>query len=79
MMFRMGPCRINGAGQNVHLTVIEMSSLVVIMAIVVGVAVGSRRERMGEPFRKRPAARLFIVVLVIIVVLCVILANRPGV
>jgi uncharacterized membrane protein YcaP (DUF421 family) len=60
-------------------SVVELSSLVVIMAIVVGVAVGSRREPMGAPFRQRPAARILLVVAVIVVALCVILMNRPGV
>lgn len=59
------------------MNVVQMASLV-ILAIVVGVAIAARRPRRGEPFRQRPAARVLVVVAIIILVLCVILANRHG-
>jgi hypothetical protein len=60
------------------MNVMEVSSFVVILAIVVGVGVASRRRRMGEPFRQRPAAIVLSIVGAIVAILCVILAMRHG-
>lgn len=53
--------------------------MVVIAIIVVVGTLASQRPRMGEPFRKRPAAIVLAVVVLLIAAMCVYLATRHGV
>lgn len=58
----------------------SQSSIValVIAVVVVLIALGSRRSRMGEPFGRRPAAIVLVLVLLIIAALLAFLATRHG-
>jgi hypothetical protein len=57
----------------------QSSTFAIVLAIVlVLIALASRRRRLGEPFGRRPAARVLLVVAVAIVLLCVLLATRHG-
>ena len=61
------------------MTGIQSSIFAVILAVVVVfVALASRRPRTGEPFRRRPAAIMLIVVGLVIAALLAFLATRHG-
>ena len=46
--------------------------------LVIALSIASRRPRLGEPFRRRPAAIVLLVVAIIIAALCAYLATRHG-
>ena len=55
-------------------------AIMVVLAVVVVVGtLASRRDAMGAPFHRRPAAMVFALVLLIIAGMCAYLATRPGV
>ena len=53
-------------------------ALMVIAIIVVVGALASQRPRMGEPFHKRPAAVVLLLVGLLIAAMCLYLATRHG-
>jgi len=61
-----------------HIT--QSVAIMVVLAVVVVVGtLASRRDAMGAPFHRRPAAMVFALVLLIIAGMCAYLATRPGV
>jgi len=61
-----------------HIT--QSAAIVVVLAVVVIVGtLASRRDAMGAPFPRRPAAIVFAAVLLLIAAMCAYLATRPGV
>ncbi len=52
--------------------------MVVIAIIVVAGALASQRPRLGEPFRKRPAAFVLLIVIVVVGAMMAILSTRHG-
>lgn len=52
--------------------------MVVIAIIVVIGAIASQRPRMGEPFRKRPAAIVLLVVVLVVGAMMLFLSTRHG-
>ena len=50
----------------------------VLAVLVIALSIASRRPRLGEPFRRRPAAIVLLVVAIIIAALCAYLATRHG-
>ena len=78
MMFH-GAAGIQGTGK-ARVTGLQSSLFTVTLAVVVVlVALASRRHRLGEPFYRRPAAIVLVVVALIIVALMALLATRHGV
>lgn len=59
------------------MTVVEVSSLIVIMAIVVVVGIGSRAPT-AIPFYRRPSAYLLLIVVLIVAAMIVFLRTRRG-
>jgi len=51
--------------------------MVLAVVVIVG-TLASRRDAMGLPFHRRPAAIVFAIVLVIIAAMCAFLATRHG-
>ena len=56
----------------------SISFALVMVVILTAAAIGSRRQRLGEPFHRRPAAIVLLVCVLIIVGLCAWLATRHG-
>lgn len=52
--------------------------MVVIAIIVVAGAILSQRPRMGEPFRKRPAAIVLLLVVLVVGAMMLFLSTRHG-
>ena len=50
----------------------------VLAVLVIALSIASRRPRLGEPFRRRPAAIVLLVVGCIVAALCIFLATRHG-
>jgi len=57
----------------------QSTAIWMVLAVVVIVGtLASRRDAMGLPFHRRPAAIVFAIVLVIIAAMCAFLATRHG-
>jgi len=66
-----------GRVERVHIT--QSVAIMVVLAVVVIVGtLASRRDAMGAPFHRRPAAIVFALVLVLIAGMCLFLATRHG-
>jgi amino acid transporter len=52
--------------------------IMVLAVLVIALSIASRRPRLGEPFRRRPAAIVLLVVGCIVAALCIFLATRHG-
>jgi len=52
--------------------------MIVLAVVVIVGTLASRRDAMGAPFHRRPAAIVFALVLVLIAGMCLFLATRHG-
>ena len=52
--------------------------IMVLAVLVIALSIASRRPRLGEPFRRRPAAIVLLVVGCVVAALCIFLATRHG-